>query len=67
MFGNADASLDKIRKNSCISRTIQSINIRLSPLCFWGSAHSTESCETHWELPQRSNMDWCLITKIFQT
>ena len=50
-----DALLDGIRKNSWISRTMQCINTRISPLCFWGPAHSTESCsialESSWRHP----------------
>ena len=50
-----DALLYGIRKNSHISRTIQCINTGLSPLCFWGPAHSTESCtialDSGWRCP----------------
>ena len=43
-FVEESHSVEDIQNNGCISRTIQCINTGFSPLCFWGPAHSTESC-----------------------
>ena len=43
-FIEASHFVEEVQNNGCISITIQCMNTRLSPLCFWGPAHSTESC-----------------------